>query len=140
MCTVQCSFWKKCHTSSDVLQDHNEHTRLADVTITADYSEEIKFALDDVYSQVIENLKLSKSKMQQQYNMNIRFNDYKLGEKVWLKTKQYKSGEHRKLSPQRNGPWRVLEKLPNGVNFRIINDQTRQSKLVHHDRLSLVRE
>ena len=33
-----------------------------------------------------------------------------------------------------------MEKLPNGVNFRIVNDQTRQSKLVYHDRLSPVRE
>ena len=78
--------------------------------------------------------------MQQQYNMNFRFNDYKPGEKVWLKTKHYKSGEHRKLSPRRNGPWRILDKLPNRVNFRIIKDQTRKSKLVHHDRLSPVRE
>ena len=96
--------------------------------------------MGDVCSQVIENVQLSKTKMQQQYNVNIRFNDYKPREKVWLKTKHYKSGEHTKLSPQRNGSWRILEKLPNGVNFRIINDQTRESKLVHHDRLSPLRE
>ena len=76
--------------------------------------------------------------MQQQNNMNICFDDYKLGEKVWLKSKHYRSGEHRKLSPRRNGPWRILEKLPNGVNFRIIHNQTRQSKIVHCDRLSPV--
>ena len=78
--------------------------------------------------------------MQQQCNISIHFNDYKPGEKVRLKTKHYKSGEHRKLSPRRNGPWRILEKLPNGDNFRIIHDQTWQSKVVHHDRLSPVRE
>ena len=89
---------------------------------------------------MIQNLQLRKIKMQQQYNKNIRFNDYKPGEKVWLKSKHYKSGEQWKLSPRRNGPWRILEKLPNGVNFLIINDQTRQSKLVHHDRLSPVHE
>ena len=104
MCTVQCSFWKECHTSSGCFTDHNEHTRLADVTTTADYSEEVKFALGDVYSQAIENLQLSKSKMQQQYNMNIRFNDYKPGEKVWLKTKYYKLGEHRKLPLKETDP------------------------------------
>ena len=46
--------------------------------------------------------------MQQQYNTNIRFDDYKLGDNDWLKTKHYKSDESRKLSPRR-------------VNFRIIN-------------------
>ena len=78
--------------------------------------------------------------MQQQYNTNIRFNDYKSGDNVWLKTKHYKSGESRKLSPRRNSPWQILEKLPNGVNFRIINVQSRQQKIVHHDRLSPLRE
>ena len=124
----------------DVLLDHNEHTRLADVTTPVDYSEEVRFALGDIYSQMFENLQSSKTKMQQRYNMNIRFNYYKPGEKVWLKTKHYKSGEHRKLSPRRNGPWRVLEKLHNGVNFCIIHDHTRQSKIVHPDRLSPVQE
>ena len=59
---------------------------------------------------------------------------------VWLKTKHYKSGESRKLSPRRNGPWQIMEKLPNGVNIRIINVRSRQQKIFHHDRLSPVRE
>ena len=58
---------------------------------TTDFSEEINFTLRDVYNKIIENLQLSKTKMQQQYNKNIRFNDYKSGDNVWLKTKQYKS-------------------------------------------------
>ena len=33
-----------------------------------------------------------------------------------------------------------MEKLPNGVNFRIISVRSRQQKIVHHDRLSPVRE
>ena len=78
--------------------------------------------------------------MQQWYNTNIQFNDYKSGDNVWLKTKHYKSGESRKLSPRRNGPWQIMEKLPNRVNFRIINVRSRQQKIVHHDRLSPVRE
>ena len=74
--------------------------------------------------------------MQQRYNTKIRFNDYKSGDNVWLKTKHYKSGESRKLSPRRNGLWQIMEKPPNGVNFRIINVRSRQQKIVHHDRLS----
>ena len=58
--------------------------------------------------------------------------------RFWLKVKHYKTGENRKLSPCRNGPWLVIEKLPNGVNFRIIYDQTKQQKIVHNDRLSPV--
>ena len=66
------AFGRNAMLPPDILLDHNEHTT------PADYSE-AKFAQGDVYSQVIGNLQLSKTK--------IRFNDYKPGEKVWLKTK-----------------------------------------------------
>ena len=56
-----------------------------------------------------------------------------------MKVKFYKTGENRKLSPRRNGPWTVLSKLPNGVNFHIINDKTREEKVVHHDRINPVK-
>ena len=58
---------------------------------------------------------------------------------MWLKVKYYKTGENRKLSPRRNGPWTVLSRLPNGVNFRIVNDRTREEKVVHHDRMNPVK-
>ena len=77
--------------------------------------------------------------MQKQYNKNLNFKDYANGEKVWLKVKFYKTGENRKLSPRRNGPWTILSKLPNGVNFHIINDKTREEKIVHHDRINPVK-
>ena len=54
-----------------------------------------------------------------QYNKKLKFNDYIEGDKVWLKAKYYKTGENRKLAPRRGGPWTVLRKLPNGVNFEI---------------------
>eukprot|EP00795_Rhopilema_esculentum_P011292 gene11292-biopygen11554 len=63
---------------------------------------------------------------------------YIRGAKVWLKVKYYKTGENRKLAPRRRGPWTVLQKLPNGVNFKIENDQTKETKTVHHDRLTPV--
>ena len=100
-----------------------------------DYSDEVSVTLKEVFDHVIEHLKLSKIKMQKQYNRNLRFHDYKSGEKVWLKVKYYKTGENRKLSPRRNGPWTVIDKLPNGVNFNIFNDKSNESKVVHHDRL-----
>ena len=107
-----------------------------DMTSPLDYQEEVTCSLNDVFSKVVEHLGLSKLKMEKQYNRTIRFNDYSSGSKVWLKVKFYKTGENRKLSPRRNGPWTVIEKLPNGVNFRISNDKTREEKVVHHDRLT----
>ena len=72
--------------------------------------------------------------MQQHYNRNLRVIHYQEGQKVWLKTKHYKTGENRKLAPRRNGPWTVCEKLPNEVNFRKQNSKGEQ-KVVHHHRL-----
>ena len=59
---------------------------------------------------------------------------------MWLKVKYYKTGENRKLAPRRGGPWIVAERLPNGVNVRIRNETTKDEKIVHHDRLTPVRE
>ena len=93
-----------------------------------------------MFKHVIEKLQISKEKMQREYNKTIRVIDYEKGSKVWLKVKHYKTGEYRKLSPRRNGPWTVTQKLPNGVNFEIINDSSKEKKVVHHDRLSPVKE
>ena len=107
-----------------------------DVTTPATYAQDRSFILEDTYKTVFQNLQLSKERMQAQYNKNLRFHDYKEGDQVWLKVKYYKTGENRKLSPRRNGPWTVLRKLPNGVNFEILKDKTQEQKIVHHDRLS----
>ena len=104
-----------------------------------EYLNEVDGVLNDVFNHVVEHLQLSKIKMQKQYNKKLNFRDYVKGEKVWLKVKFYKTGENRKLSPRRNGPWTVLSKLPNGVNFHIINDKTREEKVVHHDRINPVK-
>lgn len=111
----------------------DEHERLS----ASDYEEEVTSILSDVYKQVVEALELNKQKMQQYYNKNLRFYNYSEGQQVWLKTKHYKSGENRKLAPRRTGPWTVLKKLPNGVNFQIKNTRN-ETKVVHHDRLSPV--
>ena len=66
--------------------------------------------------------------MLEQYNKNIRFNDYKKGEEVWMKIKHFKTGETRKLAPRRNGPWIVLRKMPNGVNLEVKNQKNITNK------------
>ena len=89
--------------------------------------------LKDVFYQVIQTLKLNKLKMQQQYDRNLRFVNYAVGQKVWLELKHYKTGKSRKFAPGRDGPWTVFKKLPNGINFKIENLK-KERKVVHHDR------
>ena len=72
-----------------------------------------------------------------QYNKKLNFNDYIEGN---MKVKYYKTGENRKLAPRRGGPWIVLRKLPNDVNFEIKNIATKEVKIVPCDRLTPVKE
>ena len=139
MYTIQVVFGRSDIFRQDILFNHHKHAHLNDVTTAAEYSENTSFALQDIYDQVLHNLQLSKVTMRRQYNKIVRFNNYQAGEKVWLKVKHYKTDDNRKLSPRRKGPWLVIEKLPNGVKFQIINDQIKQQKIVHHGRLSPVR-
>ena len=124
----------------DVRFDVGEKSQLADVVSAKEYSDEHQFSIQDMYDAVISQLKLSKLAMMQQYNKKLRFNDYGEGDKVWLKVKYYKTGENRKLAPRRGGPWVVVQRMPNGVNVRIQNETTKEEKVVHHDRLTPVRE
>ena len=133
-------FGRAARLPIDVLFDHDHLDCPKDVNTAAEYAEDCNFALKDVYDVVITNLQLSKERMQAQYNKNICFIDHKTGDKVWLKVRYYKTGENRKLAPHRRGPWTVVKKLPNGVNFKIVNDQTKEKKIVHHDRLLPVKE
>ncbi len=124
----------------DALFNHQQRKTAVDISTAADYADERNFVLQDVFDVVFTNLQLNKEKMQQQYNKSLRFFDHQPGEKVWLKVKFYKTGENRKLAPRRQGPWTILRKLPNGVNFEIINDNTQETKVVHHDRLTVFKQ
>ena len=113
---------------------HHDKVDGYDLVSPKDFELEVTSQLQDFFNYVTAKLEVSKAKMQQQYNTNLRFVDYEPNQKVWLKVKHYKTGENRKLAPRRTGPWNVIRKLPNGVNFRIENSQGEQ-KVVHHDRL-----
>lgn len=95
--------------------------------------------LQSTFDHVIDALKLNQKTMQAHYNRNLRVVDYQVGQKVWLQTKYYRTGENRKLAPRRNGPWEITAKLPNAVNFEICNARG-EKKVVHHNRLSPVTE
>ena len=67
--------------------------------------------------------------MVSRYNKNIRFHDYRAGEKVWLKSDFIKTSEN-KLAPKRGGPLTVLQKITNGVTFQIRDDNSDVTKIV----------
>ena len=101
------------------------------------YLEDTKMKLNFILKEVRKYTEVSQSKMQQYYNKNIRFHNYVVGEKVWLRKKLYKVGENKKLSPRRTGPWTVVERKENGVTFRIKSGNT--EKVVHHNRMVPIR-
>lgn len=74
----------------------------------SDYQHAASSSLNNIYNQVIKTLELSKLSMQQHYNRKLMLLIIKK-DRVWLKTKHYKTGENRKLAPQRNGPRTVLQ-------------------------------
>ena len=110
-----------------------------DAQSAREYAAELKIRLAEVYEHVAMQLNLTRQQMWKQYNKNIRFHNYHVGEKVWMRTKYFKTGENKKLSPRRNGPWTVVECLPNCLNFRIQNDSTKNQKVVHHNRITPVK-
>ena len=127
-------FGRSARLPIDVLFCDNEPSA-DDSNTPMPYAQERQLTLKDVFDIVFHNLQLSKLNMQAQYNKNLRFINHQEGEKVLLKVKYYKTGEIRKLAPRYSGPWTVLRKLPNGVNFEIYNPTTSAKKIVHHDRL-----
>ena len=123
----------------DILFDSQNTPKNKDAVAPNMYSEEVAFSLRCLWDVVTSHLKISKNEMLKQYNRNLRFNDYQVGQKVWLKTKFVKAVEN-KLAPKRSGPWIVLRKLPNGVNFQIKNEKNNSTKIVHHNRLKAVND
>ena len=113
----------------DVLLRVSEKFQLRNATTAAQYAEDINFGLQQIFHHVLQQLAITRQQMQQQCNKNLRFFDYKAGEKVWLKMKHYESGENPKFSPSRSGPWTIMDKLLNRVNFLIVNDPTKNEKL-----------
>ena len=132
-------FGRKPVMLQDLLFNHPATPSDQDATSAREYAIELKIRLAEVYQHVATQLNLTRQQMLKQYNKNICFHNYHTGEKVWLRTKYFKTGENKKLSPRRNGPWTVVECLPNGLNFRIQNDSNKNQKVVHHNRITPVK-
>ena len=110
-------------------------TLIGDFCAAKEYAIEVTNSLQEIYTQVYKNLEIDRARMEQQYNKNLKVNNYEPGQKVWLKVKYYKTGESKKLAPRKSDPWTINEKLENGLNFRITKDSSNKKLLVHHDRL-----
>ena len=117
---------------------HKRNSR-CDVTSASEYANELKCILNEIYKQVNIQLDVTRTEMQRQYSKNVNFNNYKPSDRVWLKKKHYKPGESRKLTPRKTGPWIIIIKLPNGVCFQIENESNGKEEIVHHDRLTPVK-
>ena len=115
-------------------------SELLDAHTAEEYLSDIKTKLTDVIHDVRTHLQISQSKMKNMYDKKTthKFSPYAMGDKVWLRKKCYKTGENRKLSPRRTGPWTVIETFPNLVNFRIKLGNI--ENVVHYNRLSPVKE
>ena len=60
--------------------------------------QELRTTLSSIYNLVIGSLEINKTNMQCQYNKNRCFIDYRVGQKMWLKTKHFKTEESGKLA------------------------------------------
>ena len=89
--------------------------------------------LKETLTHVNKQLKSSRERMQSQCNKKLNFFDYKVGAKVWVKKKNYKTGENRKLAPRKTGPWTIWRKCNNGVNYEVVNDSDKKVKIIHHN-------
>ena len=96
-----------------------------DLPTPEEFAEELKIALHKIYQQVNKQLDITRETMSKQYNKKIKVSEFSVGDKVWLKTKYFKTGESKKFC--RNGPWTIKDLLQNGVDFRIIKDSTNLS-------------
>ena len=94
--------------------------------------------IGNILSNVEKYLNISKNNMTQ-YDKNIRYFDYKPGDKVWVRKRQYKPGESGKLAPRYTGPYTVIRKMPNAVNFEIKYKDGKVSN-IHHNRLKRVND
>ena len=129
-------FGRKPILPEDIFLGVNEKYEFPDVTTTNDYAEELKIRIKIIYEQVNTQLEITRTQIQSQYNKKLNSNDYKVADQAWLKKKYYKTGENRKLSPIKTGPWTIIDKMPNGVNLRVRNNASGQTQIVHHDRLT----
>ena len=117
---------------------HTEDSGISAVS-ASEYLKDLKIQLLENIRHAAKFLGISREHMVKQYNKNLHVINYEINDKVWLHKKAFKKGENAKLSPRKSGPWKVVKIYPNKVNFKI-EDEKGNQQVVHHNRLSPVKE
>lgn len=97
-----------------------------------DYVAELKRNLNAIFEVAKENLKLAKEKQKLQVDKKLKVVDFNIGDQVQLLNETVRQGRSRKLGPQWNGPYTIVDKIGD-VNYSI--KMGRKSKIVHGNKL-----
>jgi len=99
----------------------------------------IRKRLEIVHNIARDNIQASKEKFLAQYNKKAKERKYQVGDRVWLKThflSNASKGIASKLSPKREGPFRVTEMISNNI-YDIVDINTgKKVNKVHINELS----
>ena len=76
-------FGRSAVLPADIFLNNTIVSAQKDAISPKDYAEEAHDVMKRTWGVVIKHLRLSKEKMAQNYNKNIRFNDFQPGDKVW---------------------------------------------------------
>ena len=91
-----------------IFGQEEEHEMVLDY---ADYVVELKRRLSDIYEYVRAKHGQKVEKMKFNHDRNVRRNEYKVIDRVWLLRGDTKKGTSKKLSTRWKGPYRVLERM-----------------------------
>ncbi|KAK3095414.1 hypothetical protein FSP39_014389 [Pinctada imbricata] len=79
-------------------------------------------------------MNLESNRMKKTYDYKISYNDYSVGDLVWLHNPRRRKGRNPKLQRPWEGPYTII-KIFNNVVFKITKNSKSQPKTVYHDRL-----
>lgn len=100
-----------------------------------EYASDLRDRIDDVHSLVREHGLQASTRMKTRYDRKANQLGFEEGSWVWLHNPMRKKGKSPKLSPNWEGPYRVVTKI-NDVTYRIQRNPRSPCKVVHVDRLA----
>lgn len=100
-----------------------------------EYANDLRDRIDDVHQLVREHGLQASIKMKTRYDRKSYQVGFEEGSLVWLHNPMRRVGKSPKLSPNWEGPYKVVTKI-NDVTYRIQRNPRSPSKIVHVDRLA----
>lgn len=97
-----------------------------------DYIAELKHNLNTAFKVARDNLKIAKETQKKQVDKHSKQVEFKVGDEVQLLNEAVRQGRSKKLGPQWNGPYTIVDKIGE-VNFKI--KMGRKEKIVHGNKL-----